>query len=49
MNSDGSSCFRTNPVFQTSSKKYEWLNHTTAVGVGKIIKGGVAYKIYAIK
>ena len=38
-----------NPVFATSSKKYEWLNHTIAVGVGKIIDGGVTYKIYAIK
>ena len=49
MNADGSYYFRTNPVFQTSSKKYNWLNHTIAVGVGKLIKGGVAYKIYAIK
>ena len=48
-NSNGSYYFRTNPVFQTSSKKYEWLNHTIAVGVGKIIDGGVNYKIYAIK
>ena len=49
MNADGSYYFRTNPVFQTSSKKYNWLNHTIAIGVGKLIKGGVAYKIYAIK
>ena len=49
MNSDGTYYFRTNPVFQTSSKKYSWLNHTIAVGVGKMIKGGVAYRIYAIK
>jgi hypothetical protein len=49
MNSDGKYYFRTNPVFQTSSKKYSWLNHTIAVGVGKMIKGGVAYRIYAIK
>ncbi|MEN2284485.1 DUF3237 domain-containing protein [Algoriphagus sp. SE2] len=48
-NSDGSYYFRTNPVFQTSSKKYKWLNHTIAVGVGKIIDGGVTYKIYVIK
>ena len=49
MNADGSYYFRTNPVFQTSSKKYNWLNHTIAIGVGKLIKEGVAYKIYAIK
>ena len=49
MNSDGTYYFRTNPVFQTSSTKYSWLNHTIAIGVGKMIKGGVSYRIYAIK
>ena len=49
MNSDGTYYFRTNPVFQTSSTKYNWLNHTIAIGVGKMIKGGVTYRIYAIK
>ena len=49
-NADESYYFRTNPIFQTSSKKYNWLNHTIAVGVGKIkFKGSVAHKIYAIK
>ena len=48
-NPDGSYYFRTNPVFQTSTKKYKWLNHTIAVGVGKILDNGVSYKIYAIK
>lgn len=46
---DGSYYFRTNPVFETSSEKYSWLNHTIAIGVGKIIDKGVTYKIYAIK
>ena len=42
--------FRTNPVFETSSPKYAWLNHTIAVGVGHIPSPGkVAYKVYAIK
>ena len=49
INSDGTYYFRTNPVFQTSSTKYSWLNHTIAIGVGKMIKGGVTYRIYAIK
>ncbi len=48
-NPDGSYYFRTNPIFQTSSEKYAWLNYTIAVGVGKIIDGGVSYKVYAIK
>lgn len=47
--SDGSYYFRTTPVFETASEKYAWLNYTIAVGVGKLIKGGVAYKIYIIK
>ena len=41
--------FRTNPVFETSSAKYDWLNHTITVGFGTITPAGVSYKIYAIK
>lgn len=42
--------FRTNPVFETSSPKYAWLNHTVAIGIGRIpVAGKVAYRIYAIK
>ena len=42
--------FRTNPVFETSSPKYAWLNHTIAIGVGRIPAAGkVAYRVYAIK
>ncbi|UZO79570.1 DUF3237 domain-containing protein [Aquimarina sp. ERC-38] len=46
---DGSYYFRTNPVFETSSEKYNWLNYTIGVGVGELIEGGVKYKVYAIK
>jgi hypothetical protein len=42
--------FRTNPVFETSSPKYAWLNHTVAVGIGQLpAPGKVAYRVYAIK
>lgn len=42
--------FRTNPVFETGSAKYAWLNHTIAVGVGSFpAPGKVAYRVYAIK
>ena len=41
--------FRTNPIFETSSAKYDWLNHTITVGFGTITQTGVSYKIYAIK
>lgn len=48
-NPDNTFYFRTNPIFETSSKKYSYLNHTIAVGVGRFIEGGVAYYVYAIK
>lgn len=41
--------FRTNPMFETTSKKLDWLNHTVAVGVGKVTATGVSYKVYAVK
>jgi hypothetical protein len=42
--------FRTNPVFETSSPKYAWLNHTVAVGVGRFLASNkVAYRVFAIK
>jgi hypothetical protein len=40
--------FRINPVFETSSPKYAWLNHTVAIGVGSI-GNGISYRVYAIK
>ncbi|WP_273567480.1 DUF3237 domain-containing protein [Maribacter halichondriae] len=46
---DGSLYFRVVPIFETSSEKYYWLNHTIAVGIGRRIEGGVAYTVYAIK
>lgn len=48
-NDDDSFYFRTNPIFETASEKYSWLNHTLAIGVGEFIEGGVQYKVYAIK
>lgn len=46
---DGSYYFRTNPVFETASSKYSWLNYMIAVGVGELVDGGVKFKVYAIK
>ena len=46
---DGTTYWRIAPVFETSSKKYEWLNYVTAVGVGGFAPGGVSYEVYAIK
>jgi Protein of unknown function (DUF3237) len=47
-NSDGTTYWRITPIFETSSKKYEWLNYILAVGIGKLGKGGVGYEVYAI-
>ena len=41
--------FRINPIFETTSPKYDWLNHTVTIGVGTRTETGVSYKIYAIK
>ena len=41
--------FRTNPMFETTSKKYDWLNHTIAVGEGRVTASGVSYKVFMIK
>jgi len=40
--------FRTVPFFETSSEKLSWLNHTLAVGIGRLTSTGVSYKIYSI-
>jgi Protein of unknown function (DUF3237) len=48
-NPDGTTYWRTTPIFETSSKKYEWLNYIVSVGVGKFGAGGVSYEVYAIK
>ena len=48
-NPDGTYYFRSNPIFETGSKAYYWLNYTVAIGVGRFTDDGVAYRIYAIK
>lgn len=37
--------FRTNPLFETGARQYEWLNDIVCVGSGYLIEGGVAYKV----
>ena len=41
--------FRVAPTYETASKQYSWLNRLQAVGVGRLTKTGVSYKIYEIK
>jgi Protein of unknown function (DUF3237) len=46
---DGTTYWRITPVFETSSKKYDWLNYLLAVGVGSFSKEGVSYEVFAVK
>ncbi len=40
--------WRTTPVFETASAKYDWLNRIVAVGVRYDVPGKVAYHVYEI-
>lgn len=40
--------FYTNPMFQTGSEKYAWVNDRIAIGRGKAIPGGVEYRVWAV-
>lgn len=42
--------FRSTPQFEVGTDSpHAWLNGKVAVGVGKLIKGGVQYRIYTIE
>ncbi|MDB0580859.1 DUF3237 domain-containing protein [Salinicoccus roseus] len=41
--------FRTNPVFETASEKYHWLNNRIFVSNGIRLPEGVSYSIYTVK
>jgi len=41
--------FYTNPMFQTGAEKYAWLNQTVAIGRGRVIPGGVEYRVWAMR
>jgi hypothetical protein len=40
--------FRTNPLFETHSAKYEWLNHIITVGVGFRRADGPVYSVFEV-
>ncbi len=48
-NPDKTSYWRITPTFQTSSKKYEWLNYVVGVGKGSFQNGSVTYEVFEIK
>jgi hypothetical protein len=40
--------FRTNPLFETGAPAYAWLNDVVCVGIGYLVEGGVAYKVFRV-
>jgi Protein of unknown function (DUF3237) len=40
--------FRMNPLFETSSKKYDWMNRIIAVGIGHRPPDGPIYSIFEV-
>lgn len=40
--------FRTNPVFETGSERYAWLNNIIAIGTGRRTATGVAYSVHEV-
>jgi hypothetical protein len=46
--SPGDYYFRSQPVFETSAPRYEWLNRVLAIGVGHRLPDGPVYSIFEI-
>jgi hypothetical protein len=40
---------RINPLFETGSEKYAWLNRIVAVGVGRRTPVGITYQVFEVK
>jgi hypothetical protein len=34
--------------FETGDARYQWLNHTLAVGEGRVVPGGIEYQVYEL-
>lgn len=41
-------CFRTNPLFQTGSEHYAWLNDIVGIGYGYLVDGGVGHPVHEV-
>ncbi|RFU87279.1 DUF3237 domain-containing protein [Streptomyces triticagri] len=41
--------FRTNPLFETGSTRYAWLNDLVCVGTGYLVEGGIAYRVDQVR
>lgn len=40
--------FRTNPLFETGSQEYAWMNDIVCIGHGYLIEGGIAYRVFQV-
>jgi hypothetical protein len=40
--------FRTNPLFETSATKYDWINRVVAIGVGHRRADGPVYSVFEV-
>jgi hypothetical protein len=40
--------FRTTPVFETASPRYDWLNRIVAVASGRRESSGPVYEVYEV-
>jgi Protein of unknown function (DUF3237) len=40
--------FRMNPIFETSSPKYDWINRIIAIGIGHRLADGPLYNIFEV-
>jgi hypothetical protein len=40
--------FRMSPIFETSAKKYDWINRIISVGVGNRLAGGPVYSVFEV-
>jgi hypothetical protein len=40
--------FRMSPMFETSAKKYEWINRIISVGIGNRLADGPVYSIFEV-
>ena len=44
----GERYFMTQPRFETSAERYEWLNRTVAVAEGRTLPNAVEYRVYKV-
>ncbi|MGA2550561.1 MAG: DUF3237 domain-containing protein [Burkholderiaceae bacterium] len=40
--------FRTNPIFETSAPRYDWINRILAIGIGHRLSDGPVYSVFEV-